>query len=133
MADVAFTAEGRSLVELFTSAGLAVTATMVKDVSKIEHLATKHFSLQAENIEMLLFIFLQELIFYKDAELLLFSGFDLDISQKGEIWRLRARAMGEEIDPDIHELIVDVKAVSLHRYSVEETPEGWRAEVMLDV
>jgi SHS2 domain-containing protein len=133
MADVAFEAEGKTLVELFTSAGLAVTATMVKDVSKIEHLATKRFSVEAENIEMLLFIFLQELIFYKDAELLLFSGFDLDISQKGEKWRLRARASGEEIDPEIHDLIIDVKAVSLHHYSVEETPDGWHAEVMLDV
>ncbi len=134
MADVAFRAEGKTLEELFASAGLAVTATMVKDVSKLERLASKQFSVDAENIEMLLFVFLQELIFYKDAELMLFSSFDLDISQKkGEKWHLRVKASGEEIDPDIHELIVDVKAVSLHRYSVEETPEGWFAEVMLDV
>jgi SHS2 domain-containing protein len=133
MADVAFRAEGKTLEELFSSAGLAVTATMVKDVSKIERLASKQFSIEAENIEMLLFIFLQELIFYKDADLLLFSSFDFDIAHKGGKWRLRVRASGEEIDPGIHEMIVDVKAVSLHRYSVEEMPGGWQAEVLLDV
>jgi SHS2 domain-containing protein len=132
-AAVAFVAEGRTLEELLTSAGVAVAATMVKDVSKIEQLASKQFSVEAENVEMLLFIFLQELIFYKDAELLLFSSFDLDVSQKSGKWRLRVRASGEEIDPEIHGLIADVKAVSLHHYTVEETPEGWRAEVMLDV
>jgi SHS2 domain-containing protein len=96
-------------------------------------LASKQFSVDAENVEMLLFIFLQELIFYKDAELLLLSRFDLDVSQKGEKWHLRVRASGEEIDQGIHDLVVDVKAVSLHHYSVEETQEGWRAEVMLEV
>jgi SHS2 domain-containing protein len=132
MADVAFEAQGKTLEELFASAGLAITATMVKD-AKIERLASKQFAVEAENVEMLLFIFLQELIFYKDSELLLFNSFDLDISQKGGKWRLRAKAYGEEIDPGIHELIVDVKAVSLHDYRVEETPAGWQAEVMLDV
>jgi SHS2 domain-containing protein len=65
--------------------------------------------------------------------LLLFNSFDLDVSQKGGKWRLRIRASGEEIAPEIHDLVVDVKAVSLDHYSVEETPEGWRAEVMLEV
>jgi SHS2 domain-containing protein len=130
---VAFVAEGKTLDELLTSAGVAVAAAMVKDVSKIEQLASKQFSVDAENVEMLLFIFLQELIFYKDAELLLLSRFDLDVSQKGEKWHLRVRASGEEIDQGIHDLVVDVKAVSLHHYSVEETQEGWRAEVMLEV
>jgi SHS2 domain-containing protein len=132
-AGVAFVADGKTLEELLISAGIAVTAAMVKDVSKIEQLASKQFSVEAENVEMLLFIFLQELIFHKDAELLLFNSFDLDVSKKGGKWRLRVRAAGEEMDPEIHALLVDVKAVSLDHYSVEETPDGWRAEVLLEV
>jgi SHS2 domain-containing protein len=122
---VAFVAEGKTLDELLTSAGVAIAAAMAEDVSKIEQLASKQFSVDAANVEMLLFIFLQELIFYKDAGLLLLSRFDLDVSQKGEKWHLRVTASGEEIG--IHDLVVDVKAVSLHHYSVEETQEGWRA------
>jgi SHS2 domain-containing protein len=30
-------------------------------------------------------------------------------------------------------LIVDVKAVTLHRFIVERTPAGWRAAVILDI
>ncbi len=89
---------------------------------------------EAESLEMLLFYFLQELIFFKDTELLLFSNFNLAITETGEKWHLHAEASGEEIFPERHELLVDVKAVSLHNYLVEEVPTGgWRAEVILDV
>ncbi len=133
IADIAFEAEGKTLRELFQSAALAVTATMVGDVESIEPKVTKRFSGEAENIDMLLFSFLQDLIFYKDAELLLFSRFEPEISRKGDLWHLKVKAAGEEIDPEKHDLIVDVKAVSLHNYKVERSAEGWLAEVILDV
>jgi SHS2 domain-containing protein len=87
----------------------------------------------AENVEMLLFHFLQDLIFYKDADLLLFNDFDLSIVQREGEWRLHGTAYGEEIFPDRHQLLVDVKAVSLHKYQVQKTAKGWRAVVILDV
>ena len=134
ISDVAFEARGKTLRELFESAALAVTGTMVEDVGKIKQKKTKSIEVEAENLEMLLFKFLQELIFYKDAELLLFNGFHFDIiGQKKDTWHLRAEAYGEEIDPQSHDLLADVKAVSLHNFVVEETPEGWRASVILDV
>ena len=37
------------------------------------------------------------------------------------------------IDAGRHELIVDVKAVTLHRFKVEQTPRGWETLVILDI
>ncbi len=133
IADVAFEAEGKTLEELFKEAALAVTNTMVKDVRTIEQKTSKNIEVGAENVEMLLFHFLQELIFYKDAELLLFNKFDLAIEQKNSTWRLRGKASGEQISGDKHQLLVDVKAVSLHNFKIEETSRGWRATVIIDV
>jgi SHS2 domain-containing protein len=133
IADVAFEAAGKTLPELFESAALAVTATMVGNLDEIRQTITKRFTVEAENVEMLLFNFLQDLIFYKDAEQLLFGGFDLAVEQRGNKWYLGAKVSGEKIDPNRHELVVDVKAVSLHHYRVEETSEGWQADVILDV
>ncbi len=133
IADVAFEAEGKTLEELFEGAALAVTNTMVKDVRRIEQKTSKSIEVGAENVEMLLFHFLQELIFYKDAELLLFSKFDLAIEQKDSSWRLRGKAYGEEISADKHQLLVDVKAVSLHNFKIEKKAQGWRAAVIIDV
>ena len=133
IADVAFEASGKTLVELFSNAALAVTTTMVKDVGTVGPRVVKSFTLEAENPERLLYRFLQELVFYKDAELLLFSGYELGISQEIGKWRLNASVRGEELSPDKHELGADIKAVSLHNFRVWETTEGWRASVILDV
>jgi len=46
---------------------------------------------------------------------------------------LTGEAYGEKIDPSKHELIVDVKAVTLHRFGVTQIEEGWIASVILDI
>jgi SHS2 domain-containing protein len=133
LADVAFEAEGKTLKELFNYSGLAITNTMVKNIESIEHKVKKEISVSSDDIEMLLFNFLQEIIFYKDAEQLIFSKFELDIFPEGKKWKLNCNAYGEKIDTSKHEMLVDVKAVSLHQFKVEETEDGWRATVILDV
>jgi SHS2 domain-containing protein len=133
IADVAFEARGKTLVELFSNAALAVTNTMVYDVSSVNQRVERIFELEAGDPEMLLYRFLQELVFYKDAELLLFSRYDLEINREIGKWRLKATVRGEELSREKHELGADVKAVSLHRFNVQKTMQGWKADVILDV
>jgi SHS2 domain-containing protein len=133
IADVAFEAEGRTLVGLFEEAASALTATMVKDPDLLEADEERAFSVRAGDREMLLFQFLQELVFLKDAELLLFSRCRLRISREGAAWVLEATVRGERISPERQELLADVKAVSLHRFSLGRTTRGWKASVILDV
>jgi SHS2 domain-containing protein len=40
---------------------------------------------------------------------------------------------GEVLDPMRHDQVVDVKAVTLHRFQVARSPEGWKAFVILDI
>ncbi len=133
IADVAFEAWGKTIEELFESSGFALTNAMIKDLGRIEQKVVKAFEVEASDVEMLLFNFLQELIFYKDAERLLFNRFDLDIEQKDGKWHLGVKAYGEEIDREKHELLADAKAIALHNFKVEETAEGWGAMVIVDV
>ena len=83
--------------------------------------------------DMLLFELLQELIFYKDAERLLLCVEDVEIGGVEGRFALKAGAVGEELDPERHDLGADVKAVTLHRYKVEETAGGWTATIILDI
>jgi len=133
IADVAFEAEGKTLGELLESAGLAMTDTMVRNMEEMGRTVIKCFDVEAAEPEMLLFRFLQDLIFYKDAELLLFNKFELDVEEGINAWHLHVRAFGEELSQEKHELLADVKAVSMHNFSVRRTPSGWRAEVIIDV
>lgn len=133
IADVAFEASGKNLEQMLENAGLALTNTMVKDLKQVNHTEHVTLDLKAENSEKLLHEFLQELIYYKDAKLLLFSKFKMRITSLAEGYRLQAICKGEKIDMKKHELLVDVKAVSWHMFKVEQTKDDWRAFVILDV
>ncbi len=127
-ADVLFEAEGATLEELFEACALATEETQV-DLKNVEGKTSRKFIVENESTEMLLFHFLQEIIFYKDAEELLFSKFV--IKTKGN--RLEAECFGEKINQKKHILNVDVKAVTLHQFEVKKTPKGWFARVILDI
>lgn len=132
-ADVAFEARGLTLEQLFVSAADATMNVMVSDLDTIDGILGKAIHVEADAVDMLLFELLQELIFFKDAERLLLRVRDVRIEGREGCFTLDARAAGEELDPAKHDLAVDVKAVTLHRYRVEQTASGWEATVILDV
>ncbi len=131
-ADVMFEAEGKDLGELFEAAGLATEETQI-DLKGVEEKIKKEIALEKDNIEMLLFDFLQELIYLKDAELLLFSKIKVKIEGKNKKYFLKADLYGEVMDQKKHELKVDVKAVTLHRFEVKKNEKGWFCRVILDI
>ncbi len=70
-ADVAFEAWGDTLEEMFVAAADATMNVMVSDLDTIARVEYRTLQATAEELDMLLFELLQELIFYKDAERLL--------------------------------------------------------------
>jgi SHS2 domain-containing protein len=130
---VAFEAWGATREEAFISAGNATMNVMVDVLDAIAPRESRSIALASDAIDMLLFELLQELIYYKDAEQLLLRLRSLRIEDREGSYRLHAEAVGEKIDRDRHPLNVDVKAVTLHRFSVERTTAGWRAAVILDI
>jgi SHS2 domain-containing protein len=81
----------------------------------------------------LLFDFLQEFIYFKDAKRLLLRVREAQIDQKDEACFLKAKVAGERLDDARHHQRADVKAVTLHGFSVEQDDGGWRAKVLLDI
>jgi SHS2 domain-containing protein len=132
-ADIAFEATGRDLPELFSDAADATMNVMVENLDTIEPRETRSIDLSSEEIDMLLFDFLQELIFLKDADRLLLRVRKIRIVEKGETIFLKAEATGEPLDAGRHQQRADVKAVTLHGFSVEKQEGGWKARVLLDI
>ncbi len=132
-ADIAFTALGETIEEMFISAADATMNVMVSNLDAIERKEKRELEATSDAIDMLLFDLLQEIIYYKDAERLLLRVEDVGISYTDGLYRLNATGFGEELDSDKHDLIVDVKAVTLHKFRVEQTHRGWEALVILDI
>lgn len=133
VADVAFKAWGTTMEDMFTACADATMNVMVEDLATIQGLETLEVHLENGEADLLLFNFLNELIFYKDARRLLLRVSALSISRQNGLFSLHAVLSGEEINPPRHQLNVDVKAVTLHRFRVEETGTGWKATVILDI
>lgn len=133
IADIAFEARGKTLSELFQSAADATTNVMVEDLDSIEMKESRAFKEQNKELDLLLFDFLQEIIYYKDSEQLMLKAPVVNIVEKGGIFFLSTTFKGELLNPQKHEQRVDVKAVTLHQFSVEKDSEGWRAHVILDI
>ena len=132
-ADAAFEAWGKSLEEMFVSAGDATMNVMVQDLESIRSKDRREIRLKENEIDILLFELLQEIIFYEDAESLLLRVDKIKIGRAEDHWTLTAECYGEEIDRSRHELLVDVKAVTLHHFHVVHTQDGWNARVILDI
>ena len=132
-ADIAFEATGRDLPQLFTAAADATMNVMIDNLDAIESREARQIELSNDNIEMLLFDFLQELIYFKDANRLLLRARETQIDQKGEAYFLKARVAGERLDDARHQQRADVKAVTLHGFSVKKQGSGWKARVILDI
>jgi len=132
-ADVAFEAWGETREEMFIAAADAMMNVMVADLATIRVKERRTLRVEADALDMLLFELLQELIFQKDAARLLLRVKEVEIMRQIENYRLTGVAEGEELDPQRHDLVVDVKAVTLHRFGVERTDGGWKAMVILDI
>ena len=106
---------------------------MVEDLATIALREQRAFEVHDAQLDLLLLQFLQELLFYKDAQRLLLRVYEVQITAQDQGFTLQARAAGERLDPARHALGADVKGVTLHRLQVAQTPNGWEATVVLDV
>ena len=132
-ADVAFEAWGETKEELFISCSAALLRSMAEAPEQVARRQEVPIRLEHEELDLLLMSFLDELIFYKDARRLLLHADSVRIENHDGIFRLAAQVSGERIDAERHRLLVDVKAVTLHRLRVVCVDDVWRATVVLDV
>lgn len=132
-ADIAFHAWGDTLEAVFKASGDAVLNTMIENLEEIILTEIRTFELENEQLDLLLFNFLQEFVYYKDSELLLLRAQQVTIEQQDSGYSLTAVTQGEKLNPERHQQRVDVKAVTLHQFQLHQTDKGWMAQVILDI
>jgi SHS2 domain-containing protein len=132
-ADVAFEAIGITLEELFTACGEATIRTMVENPESIAERKKVSVKIESDTLEKLLYNFIDKILFYKDADSLLFKSFEIKIVENENKKTLSAIMKGEKIDIKKHHTLVDVKAVSYHNFKLEKSGDLWKALVILDV
>jgi len=128
-ADLGLRVRAADLDALFTEAAQALFEAIVTDLATVQPLKRMDITIEGDDREYLLFDWLKELLYHFDAEHLLLGKFDVHVEGN----RLTATAWGEPLDRARHQLEHEVKAITYHGLRVEQTPDGWLAEVIVDI
>jgi len=131
--DVAFEAYGDSLEELFANSALATYSFMTDIDELMKEPATEEraVNIQSEDLYSLMFDWLDEILFFFESEMLMFTRFDIKVD--AEKFSLGGKCKGVFFDPEKHEVGIIIKAVTYHMMEIKEEGGRWRARVVLDV
>ncbi len=128
-ADVGVRGFGESVDQAFEQAALALSA-VVADISTIAPSETIDVHCDAPDLELLLVSWLNAIVYEMAVRKMLFGKFRVVVSETS----LRGTLAGERIDPQRHDLAVEVKGATVTALKVARGEDGiWTAQCIVDV
>ena len=133
IADLAFDASGNSLQELFYGATCAVIEALA-DPTTVGITWRQTIERTDEDPAELLFDWLSDLVYWKDAAGVVFSRAQLTLTcQDHGGWKLMGVLYGEPVNGSAQTLRADVKGITKHLYQLSQNGGRWTVRVVLDV
>lgn len=128
-ADLGLRVKAPDLEALFADAGRGLTSMIAANLEAIRPVRAVPLRVAGTRRDDLLFDWLSEILYLFESEHLLLSDFEVRLDDEG----LQATARGEPLDESRHQLEHEVKAITYHGLKVEQTSDGWLAEVIVDI
>jgi SHS2 domain-containing protein len=128
-ADLGLRVRAATLDELFADAACGLFSMIVPSLDTVRPLQAVEFRIAGDPTDLLLFDWLNELLYTYEVRHLLLAQFDVKVNEQG----LTATARGEPTAPARHALDHEVKAITYHGLKLEHTANGWLAEVIVDI
>ena len=126
-ADTGLMAYGDNLAQAFANAAYGLFSIIV-EINKVREVESRRVTLNAEDVEGLLFGWLNHLIYIFDVDALLFKRCDITEFSENS---LKATCWGEKYNPLRHQLKTGVKSATYHMLEVDGTRN--RVQVIFDV
>ncbi len=126
-ADMGLVAYGRDLAEAFANAAYGLFSIMA-DLNRVQERESRQVELKEEDMETLLFEWLNYLLYVFDVEGLLLKRFEMERFDGSS---LKATCHGEKYDPSRHQLKMGVKSATYHMMKVDG--EKNQVRVIFDV
>lgn len=128
-ADIGICVTETTIKGLFETAAHAMFE-QITELSKLKASHTRQIQVTGIDRPDLLINFLRELLSFWTLDTLLIKRVTIgDISDN----RLTAELSYDEFDPQTHEILKDIKAVTYHDISVDKIDAGWQATIIFDV
>jgi len=133
-ADIGVRGKGASAEEAFCECAKAMISVMasLKTIAPNKRIPIK---VSAPDMNALLVNFLNEVLYVKDKNKMVFSKFIVKIRENPQKngFELNSECLGEEINPKKHELRTDIKAATYSLMKVEKRGIEWIAQCVVDV
>jgi len=126
-ADTGLIAYGNSLTEAFGNAAYGMFS-IIAELGRVRETETRRFEVSSNDLECLLFEWLNRLLYYVDVDMLLFKRFEIKILPEN---RLKAICYGEKYDPSRHRLKTGIKSATYHMLKVDGVKN--EVQVIFDV
>jgi len=128
-ADMGIRVTAPTLADLFERAGEAVIDTMLKQ-RPAGRTSPVRLSVAGEDLPDLMVRWLGEILFLFEGEGKVVTDMDID-----SIWenRIDATVYTVPFDPEVHEMMTEIKAVTYHQIEVARRKDGWQATVIFDL
>jgi SHS2 domain-containing protein len=126
-ADIGLAAYGGTLAEAFANAAYGMFS-IIAGLDEVKEVESRRVDVTGEDIEEVLFEWLNSLLYHLDAEMLLFKRFDI---MELDDLHLASVCRGEKYDPARHHLKTGVKSATYHMLEVDK--EKNRVRVIFDI
>jgi len=130
-ADIKVEAWGSDLEEAFINAGKAFTDIIV-NLNKVGSNIKKRILVEGEDLEELLYNFIEKLILSLDLDNLVFNDYKISIDKK-DGFKMNIEAYGDIIDPDKHGYKVYVKAITYHEMEIKKEDDKFIIRYVVDI
>ena len=127
--DIGLVANGHTLEETFVNAARGLFSIMI-DEDKSSETECRKIYVSETDAESLLVKWLNELIYFFDAENLFFTKFDVTHLTDQTI---KANCYGDKLDPSIHSINIGVKAATYHMLEIKKIGDIFNAQILFDV
>ncbi len=126
-ADTGLIAYGKTLPEAFANAAYGMFS-IVTDLDKVKETESREVEVAGNDLQGLLFEWLNRLVYLFDVEMLLLKRFE--ISKFGETV-LKATCYGEKFDRSRHEINIGIKSATYHQMKIDK--EKNTVQVIFDI
>jgi len=128
-ADLGIIVKGPDVKNLFIIAAQAMIDLMVKgDIS--DRKVIRDIFIEGEDFPDLMVKWLGEILYLFEGENLLVNS--IEIKSISPI-NLKSKLELTNFDPEKHEILREIKAVTYHQISVNKTNDGWETKVIFDI
>ena len=128
-ADIGIVAYGADIKQVFANAALGLFNLMA-DLDNLKEDVKREIELSAEDIEVLLVEWLNELIYISEVEHIIFKRFEINELSNTQ---LKATCFGEKIKPGQHRLKREIKAATYHMLRLNKENGSYKVQIIFDI